>query len=56
MSRLFAKGNNYLRQLGTGTKARELEWRESIFKTDQKIKQIEANTGQSALMLDDGKI
>lgn len=56
MSRIFAKGNNYLRQLGGSLRAKEINWQEVQFQQDCKIKKIDANGAQSAAMLEDGRV
>lgn len=54
MSRIFSKGNNFLRQLGQGSKAKQLTWKQIDFTPGSKIKQVEANSGQSIVLLEDG--
>jgi hypothetical protein len=55
MSRIFTKGNNFLRQLGTGDQPKSLSWAEvRLDEAAGRPKQIEASTGQTAVLTTEG--
>lgn len=56
MSKIFQKGNNFVRQLAMSTKPKELAWTElKGFDVGNPVK-IECNTAQTAILNDQGKI
>lgn len=61
MSRIFVKGNNFMRQLGIQSKLKETEWTQLDISSklsrgnDAIITKVEANEGQTCLLTSDGK-
>jgi hypothetical protein len=60
MARLFTKGNNFMRQLGQGDKAKELSWKpvklEGYYgmESELTIDRVSANQGQTCVITKDG--
>lgn len=61
MSRVFVKGNNFMRQLGMQQKLKQTEWTDldlssKLRNAESIIKKVEANQGQTCLLTDDGSM
>lgn len=60
MSKLFTKGNNFMRQLGHKDSSKELAWKQVSLanqmasEEEPKITKVLANQGQTCLMTDEG--
>lgn len=60
MSRVFVKGNNFMRQLGIQNKLKESEWKdldisEKLYRgKETRIAKVEANQGQTCILTSDG--
>lgn len=61
MARLYTKGNNFMRQLGQGDKAKELSWNpvslvgHHDIETEPRLVKVSANQGQTCVMTEDGR-
>ena len=57
MSKIFTKGNNFVRQLGIGDAPKSGEWaRVKVEGFEVKVRKVEANTGQTAILTNSGII
>lgn len=62
MSRIFVKGNNFLRQLGLQNKLKQIDWEPLDLSAklgsgkDTLISKVEANQGQTCILTDEGNL
>lgn len=57
MSRIFTKGNNFVRQLGVGDLPKSTEWAEvGLPDAAGKPRRVEASTGQTVLLTSKGTL